>query len=78
MTQLSALLNRGQLFEHAAAAADVALDRPAMTILVILDTAGLAEWSDRDRAEFVRLLGRMVDDLTAQLDTVIDSKTADA
>ncbi|MFJ3309482.1 MarR family winged helix-turn-helix transcriptional regulator [Streptomyces sp. NPDC086549] len=147
MAQLSALLNRGQLFEHAATAAGVTLERPSMTILVILDTAerplrvgeiatrmqvvgphvtrhlntlekqgivkrvpdpddqrarlialtpsgqrlvdrytavidswftaALAKWPDRDRTEFVRLLGRMVEDLTAQLNTVIDSGTAD-
>ncbi|WP_030338442.1 MarR family winged helix-turn-helix transcriptional regulator [Streptomyces sp. NRRL S-1022] len=148
MAQLSALLSRGQLFEHAATAAGVTLDRPAMTILVILDTAeqplrvgeiaarmqvvgphvtrhlntlekqeivkrvpdpndqrarlialtpsgqqlvdrytsvidgwftaALTEWPDRDRTEFVRLLGRMVEDLTAQLNTVTDSRTTDS
>ncbi|MGW2788285.1 MarR family winged helix-turn-helix transcriptional regulator [Streptomyces populi] len=147
MAQLSALLSRGQLFEHAATAAGVTLDRPAMTILVILDTAeqplrvgeiaarmqvvgphvtrhlntlekqeivkrvpdpndqrarlialtpsgqqlvdrytavidgwftaALTKWPDHDRAEFVRLLGRMVEDLTAQLNTVTDSRTTD-
>ena len=148
MTRLSALLNRGQLYERAAEAADVTLDRPAMTILVILDTAerplrvgeiatrmqvvgphvtrqlntlekrgivervpdpddqrarlialtpsgqrlvdryttvingwfaaALAEWPDHDRTEFVRLLGRMVEDLTAQFDAVADDGTADS
>ncbi|MFI6449332.1 MarR family winged helix-turn-helix transcriptional regulator [Kitasatospora sp. NPDC050543] len=37
--QLRTLLNRGQLYEQAVQDAGVALDRPAMTILVILDAA---------------------------------------
>ncbi|MFF4020279.1 MarR family winged helix-turn-helix transcriptional regulator [Streptomyces sp. NPDC001843] len=147
MSQLSALLNRGQLFERAATASGVALERPAVTILVTLATAdhplrvgeiatrmqvvgphvtrqlntlekrgliqrlpdpedqrarlidltpsgqrlidrylavidgwfatAMAEWPDRDRTEFVRLLGRMVEDLTAQLDSVADSVPED-
>ncbi|MFJ1707401.1 MarR family winged helix-turn-helix transcriptional regulator [Kitasatospora sp. NPDC088346] len=40
MLQLRTLLNRGQLYEQATEAAGIALDRPAMTILVILDAAG--------------------------------------
>ncbi|MBY8889048.1 MarR family transcriptional regulator [Streptomyces sp. PTM05] len=40
MLQLRTLLNRGQLYELATKAAGVALDRPAMTILVVLDAAG--------------------------------------
>jgi DNA-binding MarR family transcriptional regulator len=39
MLQLRTLLNRGQLYEQATEAAGVALDRPAMTILVVLDAA---------------------------------------
>ncbi|WP_042374013.1 MarR family winged helix-turn-helix transcriptional regulator [Streptacidiphilus neutrinimicus] len=39
LLQLRTLLNRGQLYEQAAQDAGVALDRPAMTILVILDAA---------------------------------------
>lgn len=148
MIQLRALLNRGQLYERATEDAEVTLDRPAMTILVILATAerplrvgeiatrmqvvgphvtrqlnnlekrgivkrvpdpndqrarlialtpsgqhlvdrytavisgwfaaALADWPAHDRKEFVRLLGRMVDDLTAQLDAVIDGGTVDS
>ncbi|MGW2255755.1 MarR family winged helix-turn-helix transcriptional regulator [Kitasatospora sp. NPDC001660] len=147
MMQLRALLNRGQLYERATEAAEVTLDRPAMTILVTLDTAerplrvgeiatrmqvvgphvtrqlnnlekrgiikrvpdpddqrarlialtppgqhlvdryaavingwfaaALTEWPAQDREEFVRLLGRMIDDLTTQLDTVVDGSTVD-
>ncbi|WP_433249461.1 MarR family winged helix-turn-helix transcriptional regulator [Actinomadura nitritigenes] len=40
MTRLSATLNRGQLFEKATTAAGLALDRPAVTILVVLHSAG--------------------------------------
>ncbi|WP_329251479.1 MarR family transcriptional regulator [Streptomyces sp. NBC_01478] len=39
LLQLRTLLNRGQLYEQAVQEAGVALDRPAMTILVILDAA---------------------------------------
>ncbi|GAA4610610.1 MarR family winged helix-turn-helix transcriptional regulator [Actinoallomurus liliacearum] len=39
MTRLSATLSRGQLFEHATAAAGLALDRPAVTILLVLHMA---------------------------------------
>lgn len=39
MLQLRTLPNRGQLYEQAIQDAGVALDRPAMTILVILDAA---------------------------------------
>ncbi|MEY9913622.1 DNA-binding MarR family transcriptional regulator [Catenulispora sp. MAP12-49] len=39
LLQLRNLLNRGALYEQAAEAAQVTLDRPAMTILVILDAA---------------------------------------
>jgi DNA-binding MarR family transcriptional regulator len=37
--QLRNVLNRGALYEQAAEAAQVTLDRPAMTVLVILDAA---------------------------------------
>lgn len=137
LTQLSTTLSRGQLYERATAAAGVALERPAMTILIVLATAGeplrigriaeqmqvagphvtrhvqglehrglvervvdpgdqrarlialtaagravtdrylgavsgwftdaLAGWTTRERSELTRLLGRMVDDLTAHL-----------
>src|SRR5882757_1390696 len=40
LLQLRTLLNRGQLYEQATEIAGVALDRPAMTILVILGAAG--------------------------------------
>jgi DNA-binding MarR family transcriptional regulator len=40
LTQLSTTLSRGQLYERATAAAGVSLERPAMTILVVLATAG--------------------------------------
>jgi len=40
LTQLSNTLGRGQLYERAIAAAGVSLERPAMTILVVLATAG--------------------------------------
>ncbi|MFD7020393.1 MarR family winged helix-turn-helix transcriptional regulator [Streptomyces sp. NPDC059161] len=39
LLQLRTLLNRGQLYEQAVQDAGVTLDRPAMTILVILDAA---------------------------------------
>ncbi|MDX3225395.1 MarR family winged helix-turn-helix transcriptional regulator [Streptomyces sp. ME19-01-6] len=140
MTRLSSALSRGQLFERATAAAGTTLERPAVTILVILDAAdrplrvgeiarrmqvagphatrqvhgleqrglvervadpddqrarlitltaagekltgrylrvingwfadALAGWSDADRRDLVLLLGRMVDDLSAHLETV--------
>ena len=140
MLQLRSLLNRGQLYEQAAEAAGVALDRPAMTILVVLDAAerplrvgeiatrmqvvgphvtrqlntlekraivkrvadpddqrarlialtpvgrrlvdrytavvdgwfaaALAEWPANDRTELMRLLARLTEDLTTQLDAV--------
>ncbi|MEV6097071.1 MarR family transcriptional regulator [Nocardia sp. NPDC051981] len=141
MTALSATLGRGQLFETATAAAGITLERPAVTILVILESAGrplrvgeiatrmqvagphvtrqlnglerrrlvqrvpdpddqrarlitltpngeqtirrylkvindwfdqaLSEWSELDQRDLVRLLGRLVDDLTAHLDTLV-------
>ncbi|GHG75052.1 MarR family winged helix-turn-helix transcriptional regulator [Streptomyces griseocarneus] len=144
MTRLSATLSRGQLFEKATASAGMVLDRPAVTILVILESAGrplrvgeiatqmqvagphvtrhlnglehrdliervpdpddqrarlitltasgqelidrylkvirgwfadaLAPWSDRDQRDLVRLLGRMVEDLTVHLDAVVNDK----
>ncbi|MFI9273142.1 MarR family winged helix-turn-helix transcriptional regulator [Kitasatospora sp. NPDC052896] len=147
MLQLRTLLNRGQLYEQAAEAAGVALERPAMTILVILDAAehplrvgeiatrmqvvgphvtrqlnslekraiikrvpdpddqrarlialtpsgqrlvdrytavvdgwfaaALAQWSAHDRTELMRLLTRLTDDLTTQLDTVAASTPAE-
>jgi len=40
LTQLSNTLSRGRLYERATAAAGVTLERPAMTILVVLATAG--------------------------------------
>ncbi|WP_188308788.1 MarR family winged helix-turn-helix transcriptional regulator [Streptomyces sp. CBMA123] len=140
LLQLRTLLNRGQLYEQAVKDAGVALDRPAMTILVILDaaerplrvgeiaarmqvvgphvtrhlnsleeraiikrvpdpedqrarlialtpsgqriidrytaivngwfTAALAQWSDQDRTELIRLLTRLTRDLTTQFDAV--------
>jgi DNA-binding MarR family transcriptional regulator len=39
LTQLSNTLNRGRLYERAIAAAGVAMERPAITILAILNTA---------------------------------------
>ncbi|MEU9048300.1 MULTISPECIES: MarR family transcriptional regulator [unclassified Kitasatospora] len=39
LLQLRTLLNRGQLYEQAIQDAGVALDRPALTILVVLDAA---------------------------------------
>ncbi|MGY0058315.1 MarR family winged helix-turn-helix transcriptional regulator [Streptomyces sp. LZ34] len=141
MNRLSGTLSRGQLFERATAAAGVTLERPAVTILVILNAAerplrvgeiaqrmqvagphatrqihgleqrGLVErvadpddqrarlitltaagerltgrylrvindwfadalsgWSDADQRDLVRLLGRMVDDLSTHLDSVV-------
>ncbi|RNG26714.1 MarR family winged helix-turn-helix transcriptional regulator [Streptomyces botrytidirepellens] len=137
LTQLSNVLNRGRMYEQAAAAAGISLERPAMAVLGILKTAGrplrigeiadrmqvagphatrqvqgleqrglvhriadpddqrarlidltpegastadrymrtvlgwftgaLAHWPDQDRRDLGRLLGRMVDDLTAHL-----------
>lgn len=40
LTQLSTTLSRGQLYERATATAGVSLERPSMTILVVLATAG--------------------------------------
>jgi DNA-binding MarR family transcriptional regulator len=40
LTQLGALANRSHLVERAMAHADVSLDRPAMTVLVTVETAG--------------------------------------
>ncbi|MEU5103074.1 MarR family transcriptional regulator [Streptomyces sp. NPDC021354] len=148
MNRLSGTLSRGQLFERATATAGVTLDRPAVTVLVILNAAdrplrvgeiaqrmqvagphatrqihgleqrvlvervadpddqrarlitltaagqqlvdrylrvingwfgeALSAWSDPDRRELVRLLGRMVDDLSAHLDSVArDNHTAE-
>lgn len=146
MTRLSSTLSRGQLFERATAAAGVTLERPSVTILVILYTAdgplrvgeiahrmqvagphatrqlhgleqrGLVErvpdpddqrarlitltasgrqlvdrylrvvngwfvgalsaWSDADRRDLVRLLGRMVEDLSTHLDSVAGDDAA--
>ncbi|MQY26547.1 MarR family winged helix-turn-helix transcriptional regulator [Nocardia aurantia] len=39
MAQLSSTLSRGQLFETATATAGITLERPAITILVILESA---------------------------------------
>ncbi|NWJ70925.1 MarR family transcriptional regulator [Pseudonocardia sp. ICBG1122] len=138
ITQLSTVLSRGRVVERAVAAAGIDLDRPALSVLITLHTAGgplrvgeiaarmqvvgphvtrqvnelehrglvhrvadpadqrarlvelapegadavgrylrevlgwfsgaMAGWSERDRADLTRLLGRMVDDLTAQVD----------
>jgi DNA-binding MarR family transcriptional regulator len=145
MTQLSSTLSRGQLFEHATTAAGLTLERPAVTILVILESAGrplrvgeiatrmqvagphvtrqlnslqqrrlvkrvpdpddqrvrlitltptgeqligrylrvingwfdqaLSAWPESDQRDLVRLLGRLVDDLSAHLDTVAADDT---
>jgi DNA-binding MarR family transcriptional regulator len=40
LTRLSNTLGRGRLYERARAGAGVTLERPAMTILMILNTAG--------------------------------------
>ncbi|MEU6191067.1 MarR family transcriptional regulator [Nocardia sp. NPDC047038] len=142
MAQLSNTLGRGQLFETATAAAGITLERPAVTILVILESAGrplrvgeiaarmqvagphvtrqlnglerrrlvqrvpdpddqrarlitltpagekligrylrvidgwfdqaLSGWSASDQRDLVRLLGRLVDDLSTHLDTVVE------
>ena len=40
LTRLSNTLGRGRLYERARAGAGVALERPAMTILIILNAAG--------------------------------------
>jgi DNA-binding MarR family transcriptional regulator len=138
ISQLSNVLNRGQVFERAVAAAGIAVDRPALSVLITLRMAGrplrvgeiatqmqvvgphvtrqvnelerlglvrrvtdpadsrarlvemapeggaaierymgevfgwfttaMAGWSAQDRDDLGRLLGRMVDDLTAHLD----------
>ncbi|KAA1012760.1 MarR family transcriptional regulator [Pseudonocardia sp. EV170527-09] len=138
ITQLSAVLTRGRVVERAVAAADIDVDRPALSVLITLHTAGgplrvgeiatrmqvvgphvtrqvnelerrglvhrvadpadqrarlvemtsggadavgrylrevlgwfsgaMAGWSEQDRADLTRLLGRMVDDLTAQVE----------
>ncbi|MCM3848173.1 MarR family transcriptional regulator [Pseudonocardia sp. DR1-2] len=138
ITQLSTVLSRGRVVERAVAAAGIDLDRPALSVLITLHTAGgplrvgeiaarmqvvgphvtrqvnelerrglvhrvadpadqrarlvelapegadavgrylrevlgwfsgaMAGWSETDRADLTRLLGRMVDDLTAQVD----------
>ncbi|WP_330249694.1 MarR family transcriptional regulator [Nocardia sp. NBC_00565] len=145
MTRLSATLGRGQLFERATTSAGITVERPAMTILVILEAAGqplrvgeiatrmqvagphvtrqlngleqrrlvqrvpdpddqrvrlitltpsgeklvgrylqvvngwfgqaLSAWPESDQRELVRLLGRLVEDLAAHLDTVVDGDT---
>ncbi|MEU6832536.1 MarR family transcriptional regulator [Nocardia beijingensis] len=147
MAQLSNTLGRGQLFETATAAAGITLERPAVTILVILESAGrplrvgeiaarmqvagphvtrqlnglerrrlvervpdpddqrarlitltstgakmigrylrvvdgwfdqaLSGWSKSDQRELVRLLGRLVDDLSTHLDTVVEDALAE-
>ena len=144
MTRLSGALNRGQLFERATATAGLTLDRPAVTILVVLESAGrplrvgeiaaqmqvagphvtrhlngleqrtlvervpdpddqrarlitlttagreligrylqvingwftdaLTEWSEQDQRDLVRLLGRMVDNLTARFDALTNDE----
>lgn len=141
LLQLRNLLNRGALYEQAAEAAQVTLERPAMTILVILHSAdrplrvgeiatrmhvvgphvtrqlnglekramvkrvpdpddqrarlialtpsaqrlveryttvvngwfaaAIADWPADDRSELVRLIGRLTEDLTTQLDAVV-------
>lgn len=138
ITQLSAVLTRGRVVERAVAAAGIDVDRPALSVLITLHTAGgplrvgeiatrmqvvgphvtrqvnelerrglvhrvadpvdqrarlvemtsgaadavgrylrevlgwfsgaMAGWSEQDRADLTRLLGRMVDDLTAQVE----------
>lgn len=138
ITQLSAVLTRGRVVERAVAATGIDVDRPALSVLITLHTAGgplrvgeiatrmqvvgphvtrqvnelerrglvhrvadpadqrarlvemtsggadavgrylrevlgwfsgaMAGWSEQDRADLTRLLGRMVDDLTAQVD----------
>ncbi|MBN9790773.1 MarR family transcriptional regulator [Pseudonocardia sp. TMWB2A] len=138
ITQLSAVLSRGRVVERAVAAAGIDVDRPALSVLITLQTAGgplrvgeiatrmqvvgphvtrqvnelerrglvhrvadpadqrarlvelapggadavgrylrevlgwfsgaMAGWSEQDRTDLARLLGRMVDDLTAQVD----------
>lgn len=138
ITQLSAVLTRGRVVERAVAAAGIDVDRPALSVLITLHTAGgplrvgeiatrmqvvgphvtrqvnelerrglvhrvadpadqrarlvemtsggagavgrylrevlgwfsgaMAGWSEQDRADLTRLLGRMMDDLTAQVD----------
>ncbi|MEY9931523.1 DNA-binding MarR family transcriptional regulator [Catenulispora sp. GP43] len=145
LLQLRNLLNRGALYEQAAEAAQVTLDRPAMTVLVILDAAkrplrvgeiaarmqvvgphvtrqlnnlekrrmikrvpdpddqrarlialtpaaealveryttvvngwfaaALTDWPADDRVELLRLIGRLTNDLTAQLDAVARDST---
>ncbi|MGV9974567.1 MarR family winged helix-turn-helix transcriptional regulator [Nocardia beijingensis] len=147
MAQLSNTLGRGQLFETATAAAGITLERPAVTILVILESAGrplrvgeiaarmqvagphvtrqlnglerrrlvervpdpddqrarlitltstgakmigrylrvidgwfdqaLSGWSKSDQRDLVRLLGRLVDDLSTHLDTVVEDAVAE-
>ncbi|WP_433722428.1 MarR family winged helix-turn-helix transcriptional regulator [Nocardia sp. CA-129566] len=142
MAQLSTTLGRGQLFETATATAGITLERPALTILVILESAegpmrvgeiaarmqvagphvtrqlnglerrrlvrrvpdpddqrarlitltpdgeklvgryllvidgwfdqALANWSEADQRDLVRLIGRLVDDLSAHLGTIAD------
>ncbi|MEU0499536.1 MarR family transcriptional regulator [Nocardia sp. NPDC005998] len=142
MAQVSNTLGRGQLFETATAAAGISLERPAVTILVILESAdrplrvgeiaermqvvgphvtrqlnglerrrliqrvpdpddqrarlitltpdgetligrylhvindwfdqALAGWSESDQRDLVHLLGRLVDDLSAHLNTIVD------
>lgn len=147
MAQLSNTLGRGQLFETATAAAGITLERPAVTILVILESAGrplrvgeiatrmqvagphvtrqlnglerrrlvervpdpddqrarlitltsagakmigrylrvidgwfdqaLSGWSKSDQRDLVRLLGRLVDDLSTHLDAVVEDTLAE-
>ncbi|PXX70849.1 MarR family transcriptional regulator [Nocardia tenerifensis] len=144
MSQLSATLGRGQLFEIATATAGITLERPALTILVILESAGrplrvgeiatrmqvagphvtrqlnglerrrlvrrvpdpddqrarlitltpngeklvgrylqviddwfdraLSAWSEPEQRDLVRLLDRLVDDLSTHLDTLVDDR----
>ncbi|MGW4768947.1 MarR family winged helix-turn-helix transcriptional regulator [Nocardia sp. NPDC004278] len=147
MAQLSNTLGRGQLFETATATAGITLERPALTILVILESAdrplrvgeiaermqvvgphvtrqlnglerrrlvkrvpdpddqrarlitltpdgkkligrylrviddwfdqALAGWPESERRDLVRLLGRLVDDLAAHLNTIVDGPLAE-
>ncbi|MGW2327806.1 MarR family winged helix-turn-helix transcriptional regulator [Streptomyces sp. NPDC001700] len=144
LTQLSNVLNRGRMFEQAATAAGISLERPAVAVLSILKMAGqplrigeiadrmqvagphatrqvqgleqrglvhriadphdqrarlidltpegastadrymrtvlgwftdaLAHWPAQDRQDLGRLLGRMVDDLSAHLSATDDTR----
>lgn len=139
LSQLSGVLTRGHVFENAVAATGITLERPALSVLLTLHTAGrplrigeiatrmqvvgphvtrhvsgleqrglvqrvtdptdqrarlieptpdgasateryvgavfawfaeaMVDWPEHDRLELGRLLGRLVDDLTARIDT---------